>query len=343
MLTHITNKNKLLSSIRFILLFSLIIAGLMGGVVSQSVVTRTRTVTTLETVPGTTILTTITVEGGEKTVTLINPGFVVIGLYAESGRTCVVIFRALTEVQEQVFTITGTTVEFPGMTLSTVVREPTIVFSTIYTDPGWTTTMTGLGPVFVTTYRVGGVEYTFSMPAYGELRETCGEQIVSNIQSIIFEQVPATFFLALPGFTMTVPGQTFTIPGMTLEIEPFTTTYTSVREGTTELSTTTVRGSTIVTMATLPETTLVSTIVSGGSTVTKVYYVIETLTLEETTKPTTTAETETTSPATTTLTTPVTTTTQAPTGQVDVMIIAIVVAAIAIVAGGVVYSLRRRR
>ncbi|MEM0482265.1 MAG: hypothetical protein QXM16_05210 [Nitrososphaerota archaeon] len=319
----------------------------MGGVVSQSVVTRTRTVTTLETVPGTTIVTTITVEGGEKTVTLINPGFVVIGLYAESGRTCVVVFRALTEVPEQVFTITGTTMRFPGMTFSTVVNEPTIVFSTAYTDPGWTTTYTGLGPSFVTTFKVGDLEYTFSMPAYGELRETCGEQIVSNIQSIIFEQVPATFFLALPGFTVTVPGQTFTIPRMTLEMEPFTTTYTSIREGTTGLSTTTVRGSTIVTMATLPETTLVSTIVSGGSTVTRVYYVIETLTLEETTKTattTTSVETRTTSPATTTLlTTPATTTAQAPAGQVDVTIIAIVIAAIAIVAGGVVYSLRRRR
>lgn len=344
-MVSIVYSNKILLSIRFILIFSLIAAGLTAGVLSQSVVTRTRTSTTLETIGSTIITTTVVIEGGEKTITMVVPGYVVVEVRLESGRTCVVIFRALREIPEQTVTITGGTFKFPGTTMSTVIREQTIIFSTAYTDAGWTTTYTGLGPGYVTTMRIGGMEYTFSYPVGGEFRERCGENIVSVLNTVIFETAPATFYLAFPGYTFTIPAATYTIPGITLEIEPFTTTYTSVIKGVTETQTTTFRGSTMIETITLQASTYVTTVVKEGSTVTRLVYLVETVTLgEETTTPATT-----TTPTTTVTTQPATTTpqvtrteTQPQPAQFDVVIVAIVLAVVAVVAGAVVYILKKK-
>ncbi len=311
---------------------------------SQSVVTRTRTSTVLEITGGTTILTTIVVEGGEKTITMVIPGYVIIEVFSESGRTCVVVFRVLTEIPERTLTIGGGTFEIPGATISTVIRERTIIFSTAYTDPGWITTYTGLGPGYTTTMRVGQMEFTVTYPLWGELRETCGENIVSALNTVIFETAPATFYLAFPGYTTTIPAMTYTVPRITLDIEPFTTTYTSVIEGVTETRTTTFRGSTVIETITLPASTYVSTIVKEGSTVTKLVTLVETVTLEEaTTTPTTTiTQTQTTQPATTTPQA-TRTETQAQPAPFDVVTISLVAAVLVVVAGVVVYILKRKR
>ncbi len=334
-------------SIRFVLIFSLIIVGLTAGVFSQNVITRTRTSTVLETMGGTTITTTILVEGGERTITMVIPGYVLIDVRLESGRTCVVVFRALREIPEQTVTIEGGTFEFPGTTLSTVIREQTVVFSTAYTDSGWTTTYTGAGPGYATTI----LGYATTFPALGELRETCGENIISLLNTVIFETAPATFYLAFPGYTVTISAATYTIPGITMEIEPFTTTYTSTIEGVSETLTTTFRGSTTLQTVTLQPSTYVSTMVKEGSTVTRLVTVVETVTLEETTTPpattttptTTATQTQTTQTATTTPQVTTRTETQPQPAQFDVAIIAIVLVVLAVVAGAVVYILKRKR
>lgn len=323
-------------------IFSFILFGLVTGVFSQNVVTRTRTITTLEVLGGETIVTTLIEEGGVRTVTVVYPGYVLIYFLAESDRTCVIVFRAMTEIPEQTETIQGTTVEFPGTTISTILSERTVVFSTVSTEPGWTTTRIGAGPEYVMTVKVDEYEMTFEMPAYGELRERCGERVVSIIQTLILQTAPATFYAAFPGFTFTIPDMTYTIPGMTLDIEPFTTTYTTVMKGETEHYTSTFKGTTEVGTITLPATTKVSTIVRAGSTVTKQIQVIETITLkEETTSPATTTPTKTTETQTTPATETVAGEAQLP--QINLALIAVVAAVVLLVVVAVALALRRRR
>lgn len=328
---------------------SLIALGLVGGVISQQVVTTTRSFTTFEVVEGRTLTTTVTVAGGVVTITVVNPGYVIIHALLESDRTCVIVFRALTEIEEQTITLEGTTLRFEGTTLSTVVAERTMVISTVYTDEGWTSTRTGIGPAFKTTITVGDMEMTYEFPSFGELIERCGAQIVSNLQTIILERAPATFFMAFPGLTVTIPGMTYTIPGMTLDIEPFTTTYTSIMAGERATYTTTVLASTLLETVSMGERTLVSTIVQGGRTVTRIVTSVETITLTEatpTTPTTQTTQTVTTSPAqTVTTTTPQQTTVTQPQAPVtlDPLILAGVVVVIGLVALAVIYSLRRRK
>lgn len=142
------------SIIHFLLLFSLIIAGLMSSVVSQSVVTLTRTYTSLETIQGATMVTTFIVEGDVKTGIVILPGYVLIGFMADSGRTCVLVFNRLAEIPEHVLTI-AETILFPGMTFSIIYSEMTVSpytgltsvtslhfepFTTTYTSSMWGTT-----------------------------------------------------------------------------------------------------------------------------------------------------------------------------------------------------------
>ncbi len=327
----------------------MIMVGLAGPAISQRIETRTSTVVT--TLPPETITTTIVAEGGVVTATIQFPSFVVIQYVDESGRTCTVVFKAFREIPETVISFPGTTISVPGGTFSTVVNQATYVTSLIETHAGWTTTYTGLGPGLRTTISIGPLVTTMEIPAYGELREVCGPEIIRQIMTIVLERAPATVLIAFPGLTMTLPGATYTMPGMTFEIEEFTTTYTSVLEGTTYTTTYTVTGTTILSTVQMPPTSYVTTVISPGGVST--VYVVYTTTLAEETTPTTTgttkpieATTATTTTPTTTAPPPVTTptTTKAGAAQpIDPLVLAVIVVAIAVVVVAVVFALRGRR
>ncbi len=339
---------------RALLVLLVIIMGLAGPAISQRIETRTSTVVT--TLPPETITTTIVAEGGVVTATIQFPSFMVIQYVDESGRTCTVVFKAFREIPETVISFPGTTISVPGGTFSTVVNQATYVTSLIETHAGWTMTYTGLGPGLRTTISIGPLVTTMEIPAYGELREVCGPEIIRQIMTIILERAPATVLIAFPGLTMTLPGATYTMPGMTLEIEEFTTTYTSVLAGATYTTTYTVTGMTIQSTVQMPPTSYVTTVISPGGVST--VYVVYTTTLAEETTPTTTGTTkpiEATTPTTTTAPTttappPVTTptTTEAGAAQpaaqpIDPLVLAVIGVAIAVVVVAVVFALRRGR
>ncbi len=248
------------------------------------------------------------------------------------------MFKAFREIPETVISFPGTTISVPGGTFSTVVNQATYVTSLIETHAGWTMTYTGLGPGLRTTISIGPLVTTMEIPAYGELREVCGPEIIRQIMTIILERAPATVLIAFPGLTMTLPGATYTMPGMTLEIEEFTTTYTSVLAGATYTTTYTVTGMTIQSTVQMPPTSYVTTVISPGGVST--VYVIYTTTLAEETTPTTTTAPTTTAPPP--VTTP--TTTEAGAAQpIDPLVLAVIGVAIAVVVVAVVFALRRGR
>ncbi len=316
----------------------LLILGMAGGALSQRAETRTSTLVT--TLPATTVVSTVVLEGGVATVTLQIPGFVVIEYFDESGRSCTVVFRAKRELPETTVAFQGTTASFPGATFSTVINQATFVTSEVEESPGWTTTYRGAGPEVVVTMTFGPYVTTLKMSVFGELREACGPATIRRIMTIILERAPATVMMAFPGLTMTFPGFTYTLPGMTLEIEEFTTTYTSYISGETYTTTYTHTGSTGVMTMEQPATSYVTTIISPGRVLTT--YVIYTTTITDETTPPTATETVTPTRTETTPTAPPPAQAEAP-PPIDPLILAIVGAVIIVVVATAVYALRRRR
>jgi len=335
-----------------LVLAGVILIGMTGTVLSQSVATRTRTQITAETLEGSTVVTTITVEGGVGTVTIQYPGFVVISVEGSSGRTCVVVFRVLTGTLEQTLIIPGTTFIFAGTTFSTVVKDRTTIISQLRTESGYETTYTGL-ETLQTVVSYQGLMYTISVPAYGVIAERCGEQLIQYIATIIFETAPATFYFAAPGTTIAIGGATYTATvTFPADMTPITTTYTKTIPGTTMTATTTFKGTSIVTVVSLEGATTTATIVYPGTTITRTIYILETITNVGTTgvgttspvAETPTTEGETTAPVTRTMATEREATTEAVMPfRADPTIVAVIAALAALVAVAVALGLRARK
>jgi len=327
-----------------LLVFSLVVLGLVVVAMSESVVTVTSTTTV--TLPPTTILTTVEMPGGTQALTVIMPGYRIVMYYEKPDVLCIITFRAIETMPPQTVTYGGTVISVPGTTISTVVSQSVLTFSTVEISPGYTTTYTGFAGEKPVEMVFGGMTITMTLPLYGEIREACGEAAVKNVMSIIFDSVPATFMYAFEGMTTSIPQQVVTIPGMTMEMEPFTTTYTTTRKGTTYYTTETNPGSTVITTMEGPGTTFVSTIVKPGGTVISLIYSTYTVPETPTSPATTVTRSLTTGPVTATPTTTTTAQTTTPTGQpaadYTLYIILAVIIVIAI-AGVALVTMRKKR
>jgi len=272
-------------------------SGLAGAVWAQRTITTTST--RVVTVPATTITTTIQQEGGTATVTISIPAYVLIVYYSSPDQLCTVTINGRQPPSK--FVIPGTTIQ--GTTFSTVIDMPTVTSTFVTTEGG--TTFTTTGWTFAT-------EVIPPLLLYGEILEHCSIITVTQILTIIPEEVPATIVVSFPGFTF---------QGTTMEAPPgavvTTVTFTKTKSGATFSTSESFPGTRMTTVQTVPSTSYVTTIVSPGTTSTEIVTI--TVTLEETgqtaatskqgektpstpTQPTFTATSPTTTPAATTTT-----------------------------------------
>ena len=263
--------------------------GLISVVMSAETITTT--ITTVETIPGTTYTTTIEVEGGTMGEVIVSyPNVTVVRIVNRPDQLCVIIVKSQ-EIPAGEYTVSmgGGTIAIPGTTFKTTITEQTILTTILETIGGETITTTGyrnvvLGTTTVVEFAGVTTTYVTEIPVflYGEIIEWCDRVVVVNIERYVLETVPATVFVAFEGFTTSFPGFTtvvtlegFSIPATTVtvtETSPGTTyTTTYVNPGTTYTTTVSIEGTTVVTTVSQPEqvvtrTKTITTVLEEGET-----------------------------------------------------------------------------
>jgi len=255
---------------------------------AQNVITTTTT--SVITIQPTTYTTEITISGTTIIATVEFPGYTLIAEIREQDRTCTITFTATQP--PNTIAVPGTTIAIPGTTWSTVINEATVVTTVTVVEGGTTFTRTGIEPITLPNI-------PFPIPAYGVIREVCAIVTDTEIYTYIIETAPATVRIAFQGFTTAFQGTTITIEqGGDFPTINTILTYTTVRPGTTDRYTQTQRGYTSTESRIVTPTTVRTTVVREGTTITEVITTVITVGSPTDTGPRTTQAT--TSPAQTT-------------------------------------------
>ena len=328
-------------------LTALFLGFLATGVAQQVITTTTTTVVTL---PGTTYTSIIEIAGASGEITISVPEHTRIVIVMKPNQTCTVLFVA-TETPGEVISLPGTTVEIPGTSMAIVVTEQTLEQTATLTEGGTTLKYTGVTFVEnIFSTEIPGITtmvVTVSLPLVGEIEEYCEVIEFTEIDRLIFSEVPATLVFVMGGMTYAFPGFTLTFtPPPGFSVQPTTMEQATVKEGYTTTFSTVIPETSVVFTGQINGTTYTTTITEPEEIVTS------TITYTTTLKGTMTTPTATTpSPATTTskptITTkpylpPKTTTTQAvPKPPFPLGLLIIAASAVLVLAGALILLIKR--